>query len=148
MPKTQFHVERAVTVSAGESVVHVEEWVENLALYDRPVNWVQHATFGPPFAEPGKNVLDVSATRGETGPSNSRANSLEPGAAIVWPNGRSRDGKTVSLREFQTPAHSGTYYALAMDASRPAGYFTMYHKDYPILIGYLFPTADNPWIGD
>ncbi len=148
LPKTQFRVERAVTVRAKESVVHVEEWVENLALFDRPVNWVQHATFGPPFAEPGKNVLDVSATKGEVGPSNSRTNSLQAGAAVVWPNGTSRDGKPVSLREFQAPGKSGTYYALLMDPARPTGYFTMYHKDYPVLIGYLFPTSDNPWIGD
>jgi hypothetical protein len=64
LPRTQFKVERTVTLLAGETVARVEEWVENLAQYDRPINWVQHATFGPPFAEPGKTFMDVSATQG------------------------------------------------------------------------------------
>jgi hypothetical protein len=24
----------------------------------------------------------------------------------------------------------------------------MYNADYPVLIGYVYPTADNPWLGD
>ena len=30
--------------------------------YDRPYNWNQHATFGAPFVDAGRNLLDVSAT--------------------------------------------------------------------------------------
>ncbi|MEX2262839.1 MAG: hypothetical protein WD696_12865 [Bryobacteraceae bacterium] len=146
LPKTQYRVERAVTLRKGEHAVLVEEWVENQALYDRPINWVQHATFGDPFAEPGKTMMDVSALRGEVG-SRGATNSLAPGA-VTWPDGVSRDGKKVSLREFQRMPHSGTYYPLEMDGSRAENYFTMYHTGYPVLIGYLFPTADNPWIAD
>jgi hypothetical protein len=35
-----------------------------------------------------------------------------------------------------------------MDQKRKLSYFTMYNPDYPVLIGYLFETAANPWIGD
>lgn len=148
LPKTRYSVERAVTVLNQESVVAVEEWVENLAPFDRPMNWVQHATFGPPFAEPGKNILDVSATQGGVAGSTTRSNSLSAGSRVTWPRGVSRAGDPVSLREFQTPAHSGTYYAMLLDPARTVSYFTLYHTGYPVLIGYLFPTADNPWIGD
>ena len=27
-------------------------------------------------------------------------------------------------------------------------WFTIYNTDYPLLVGYLFPTVDNPWIID
>jgi peptidoglycan/xylan/chitin deacetylase (PgdA/CDA1 family) len=147
LPKTQYRVERAVTLRAGEPVVRVEEWVENLALYDRPINWVQHATFGPPFAVPGQNFLDVPATKGQVGGGRT-GNSLASGAEIQWPEGASREGKRVDLRVFQPAPHSGTYYALRLDPARADSYFTMYNPDFPILIGYIFPTADNPWIGD
>ena len=147
LARTGFRVERAVTLGAGESVIRVEEWVENLASYDRPINWVQHATFGPPFAEPGKNFLDVSATRGEVGAGRAN-NSLTGGSPIRWPEGTARDGSRVSLRPFQPLARAGTYYALQLDPSRPISYFTLYHAEYPVLIGYLFPTAEHPWIGD
>lgn len=148
LPKTQFRVERAVTLAADETVLRVEEWVENLAPYDRPINWVEHATFGPPFAAPGTNILDVSATRGEVGGGRPGTNSLAPGTPIQWPEGTSREGRKVSLREFQPAPHTGTYYALLLDSSRTLSYFTMYNTEFGILIGYLFPTADSPWIGD
>ena len=148
LPKTQFTVERTITLRAGAAAADIEEWVENLASYDRPINWVQHATFGPPFVEPGKNVLDVSATRGLIGGGRPGQNSLLAGREIRWPEGVAPDGSKVSLREFQTVPRAGTYYALLLDPARGESYFTMYHADYPVLIGYLFPTADNPWIGD
>ena len=67
LPKTQYRVERAVTLPRGMRVVRVQEWVENLTPFDRPINWMRHPTFGPPFIEPGKTVLDASATRGKAG---------------------------------------------------------------------------------
>src|SRR5436309_51917 len=77
LPKTQYRVERAVSVPRGMRVVRVREWVENLAPFDRPINWMQHATFGPPFVEPGKTALDVSATRGLVGGGRPGASSLK-----------------------------------------------------------------------
>ena len=148
LPRTQYRVERAITLQAGEPVVYVEEWVENLTPYDRPINWVQHATFGPPFVEPGKNVLDVSATKGLLGGGRPEVNSLAAGREVQWPNGVAWDGRPVSLREFQLRPRAGTYYALLLDSTRGKSYFTMYHTGYPVLVGYLFPTADDPWIGD
>jgi hypothetical protein len=147
LPRTHYRVERTVTLRAGEPVLHVEEAIENLLPFDRPINWVQHATFGPPFAEPGKMFLDVSATKGEVGGGRA-SNSLAAGSAILWPDGVSREGVKVNLRAFQPAARSGTYYALLLEQARATSWFTMYHSDYSVLIGYLFPTADHPWIGD
>lgn len=147
LTRTQFRVERTVSVSTGEAAVLVNESVENLAPYDRPINWVQHATFGPPFAAPGKMYMDVSATRGEVGGGRA-TNSLQAQSQVTWPRGTTRDGAPADLRVFQPAPRSGTYYALQMDPSRPHAYFTMYNPDYSVLIGYLFPTADNPWLGD
>jgi hypothetical protein len=62
LPKTQYRVERAVSLPRGMRTIYVQEWVENLAPFDRLINWMHHATFGPPFAEPGKTVLDSSGT--------------------------------------------------------------------------------------
>jgi len=146
LKRTQFRVGRKLTLRRGEQALLVEEWVENLAPFDRPVNWVQHATFGNPFAEPGKTFMDISATRGEVGRRSVGA-SLAPGP-VTWPDGRSPSGQPVSLRPFQNVPKAGTYYALLMDQSRKESWFTMFHADYPVLIGYLYPTADNPWVGD
>src|SRR5437899_6159317 len=49
LPKTQFRIERTIHVPAAKRIVHVEEWAENLLPFDRPIDWMEHATVGPPF---------------------------------------------------------------------------------------------------
>ncbi len=148
LPKTQFRVERAITLKRGARWARVEEWVENLTPYDRPINWMQHATFGPPFVEPGKTFLDVSATRGLVGAGRPVTTSLMPGSEVKWPEGTSADGNRLDLRAFQAKPHAGTYYALLLDPSRSLQFFTLYHSDFRILIGYVFPAGGNPWLAD
>src|SRR5262249_36137955 len=100
LPKTQFRVGRSVSGPRGRRVVRVREWVENLAAFDRVINWMEHATFGPPFAEAEKTVFDVSATRGQV--SESRVGgSLKAGSMVDWPRGVGSDGTAVDLRTFQ-----------------------------------------------
>jgi catechol 2,3-dioxygenase-like lactoylglutathione lyase family enzyme len=129
LPKTQYRVERAVTLPRGMRTVYVQEWVENLAPFDRPINWMEHATFGPPFVEPGKTVLDSSGT------------------AIAW-EGKGLADTPTALRVFQPTPHSGTYYAMRADPGRKEQFFTLYHPDYRVLIGYVFPSEGNDWIND
>ncbi len=148
LPRTQYRVERAITLRASEPLVYVEEWVENTANFDRPINWVQHATFGPPFIEPGKSFYDVSGTRGEVGGGAAAGNSLKPGAEVAFPSGIAANGKPTDLRAMQTAEAAGTYWVVRSDPARPLSWFTMYHASYPVLIGYVFPAADNPWIAD
>ncbi len=147
LPKTQYKVGRKLTLPGDETVLYIEEWVESLTEFGRPAHWVQHVTFGPPFVAPGRNVLDMSAVRGEVRRPADDGNSLQPGA-IRWPKGTSRDGKEVSLREMQTGANAGTYYGLLMDPAREESYLTAYNKDLRVLIGYIWRTEDFPWIGD
>lgn len=147
LPRTQYRVERVITLPKGKRWARVEEWVENLAGYDRPFQWMQHATFGPPFIEPGRTFLDASATKGQVG-SGASDRSLKPDSAIDWPKGVGHEGKPVDLRAFQTRPSSGVYYALLMDRSRKDQFFTLYHRDYKVLIGYLYPTEGNLWLAD
>ncbi|MBK9165995.1 MAG: hypothetical protein IPM24_00865 [Bryobacterales bacterium] len=148
LPKTQFRVERQVTLMRGSAAALVEEWAESETPFDRPVNWVQHATFGPPFIAPGTSFLDMSATKGQVSQGAAATNSLEPGSPVEWPQGRGRGGTEVSLRPFQPTANAGTYFAVLMDQSRPVSYFTMYNPEFRVLIGYLFRTSESPWLGD
>ena len=145
LPKTQFRFERSIHVPAGKRIVQVEEWAENLLAFDRPINWMEHATVGPPFAEPGKTTLDVSATRGQIAP---RGQSLKPGSPVEWPRGTGFDGNPVDLRVFQPGAKSGTYYPMRLDPARKEQFFTLFHPDYRLLIGYVFPSEGYPWGAD
>jgi hypothetical protein len=146
LPKTQYKVGRVLTLPRDETVLYIEEWVENLQAFDRPAHWVEHATFGPPFVEPGKTVLDMSATQGVVR-GKEETNSLEFGE-VQWPNGAAKGGSATDLRVMQAKPNSGTYAGYLMDPQRETSYFTMYNPGYRVLIGYIWHTRDFPWIGD
>jgi hypothetical protein len=129
LSKTRFRVQRTVTMWNSRPWVRVEESVENLLPFDRPIQWMQHATFGPPFVEPGRSLLRISAVRGH------RGGDLPP---------------TESPRERLMPSATpgGSYTALLMDPSRDYQFFTLTNPSYPVTVGYLFPTSSNPWAAD
>jgi hypothetical protein len=146
LPKTQYKVGRALTLPRDETVLYIEEWVENLQAFDRPAHWVEHATFGAPFVEPGKTMLDMSATKGVIRGSE-ETNSLDVGE-VIWPDGKAKGGAKTDLRVMQPKPHSGTYGGYLMDPGREKSYFTMFHTGYRVLIGYVWRTKDFPWMGD
>ena len=148
LPKTQYKIERAVTLAAGESTVRVEEWIENLAPYDRPYNRNQHATFGAPFVTIGRNILDMSGTRGITDPKRTAGSKWGEGRLFQWPDAPTSDGVELSLRDFHAIPGGQVYTPVLTDRSKPQSWFTVYNADYPLLVGYVFPTDDHPWIID
>ncbi len=148
LPKTQFRIERAVSMKAGEPQVVVEEWIENLAPYDRPYNLNEHPTFGAPFVASDKNVLDMSGTKAMSDPRRTANGQWAASREFVWPTAPTPDGGTISLREFHAVPQGQVYTAILADQSRPLSWFTMFNRDYPLLVGYVFPTADYPWMSE
>jgi len=148
LPKTQYKIERAVTLRPRETSVHVEEWIENVTSYDRPYNRNQHATFGAPFVMQGRNVLDMSGTRGITDPVRTAGSKWLEGQIFQWPDAPRKDAVALSLRDFHAIPGGQAYTPVLADASKPLSWFTLYNADYPLLVGYTFPTSDHPWIID
>jgi hypothetical protein len=129
LTKTRYRVERTLTMHRMRPWVRVEEIVENLLPFDRPIQWMQHATFGPPFVEPGKSLLRISAVRGHR-------------------NGELAAGESASERVMPPATPGGSYTALLMDPARDYQFFALSHPNYPVTIGYLFPTSEHPWAAD
>lgn len=148
LPKTQYKIERAVTLKAGDTAVHVEEWIENLAPYDRPYNRNQHATFGAPFVTPGRNIVDMSGTRGMTDPVRTAGGKWAQAQLFRWPVAPRADGIELSLRDFHAIPGGQAYTPVLTDRSKSHSWFAIYNADYPLLVGYVFPTDDHPWIID
>jgi hypothetical protein len=153
LPKTQYRIERTVSINAGEAIVRVDETVENLAVYDRPYNYQQHATFGAPFVVPDRTVLDMSGTKAMSDPRRTAGGQWATGREFDWPRAPKTDGSTISLREFHAvPNRDGSegqvYTPVLADPSRDLAWFTLYTVDAPLLVGYVFSRADHPWIVD
>lgn len=148
LPKTQFRIERAVSMKAGESQIVVEEWIENLTPYDRPYDLNEHPTFGAPFVAPGKNVLDMSGTKAMSDPRRTANGRWVASREFAWPDAPTPDGGTISVREFHAVPQGQVYTAILADQSRPMSWFTIFNREYPLLVGYVFPTADHPWMSE
>jgi len=129
-------VVRSIALRAEETLAYVEESVENLTGFDRPIQWVQHVTIGPPFLELNKTVVDASAAKALL----RRGQEISEGA---WPVVQDPEGQTTDLRVF-----TGRTGAWLMDRSRPKVWFTAYNPEYPVLIGYVFQSEPNPWVLD
>ena len=137
LPLTRYRVERAITMPSDETVAYVEESVENKLAYGRPMQWVQHVTFGPPFVAMNKTYADAPVFRVMAG----RGRDATLGAS--WPEKTSSDSTTADPRVF-----SGRGSTWLLDGSNPRVYFTLYNTEYPVLIGYIFETQSNRWILD
>jgi hypothetical protein len=135
LPKTQFRVERRIFLPPDETVAYVTETVENMVRYDRPIQWVQHVTFGPPFVALNKTFADASVDHVLVGDG--------PKATLgAWPQS-TNSGHVINYRQFT--GHSSVWL---MDRSKSRVYFTLYNREYKVLIGYIFDSATNPWILD
>jgi hypothetical protein len=148
LPKTQYAIERAVTVRAGAASVQVEEWVENRTAYDRPYNWNEHATFGAPFVAPDANVLDVSGVDAVTDPRRTGGGQWSPATEFRWPDAPRAEGGPVGLRSFHARPEGQVYTVVRTATPQALAWFTLYNLDQGLLVGYLFPAADHPWIVD
>ena len=67
---------------------------------------------------------------------------------MQWPTVLTEEGETLNAGVFNSDSGEGGYRAWLMDANRDYTWFTMYHQDLNLLIGYIFSKEENPWIGD
>jgi hypothetical protein len=135
LPMTQYGFERRVVLPADETVAYVTETAENLVPYDRPAQWVQHTTFGPPFIAMGKTLAEGSVDRVVLG--------RGPSATTTdFPVGQDAEGRSLDYRPFRG--------ATALWLMRQAGknYFTLYNTDLRVLIGYVYDAETDPWLLD
>jgi hypothetical protein len=135
LPETMTRFSRTIRV-AGQVAVF-ESTGENRGAWDRPVGWCEHVTLGPPFLEKGVTRIDASLTRG-------RNIGEESGQEFRWPEGQAES--KVDLRTVRNIEKSAFVNNFLVDQSRELGYFTAVHPAKRVLIGYIFPRKDFPWL--
>ncbi len=150
LPLVQEVLTRTIRLVDGENVVYVESEIESLVSFDRPLCWAEHATIGSPFLEPGKTVVDMSASRAKTrtykdqggGPLRHRFANFQD---FTWPNVPGVNGETLDVRAAPTTLGFGDHTTCLMDPSRRLVWVTALHPDKRLLLGYVFRREDFPW---
>lgn len=149
LPLVQEVFRRTLRIVDGENVIYVESELESQLAFDRPVNWGEHATIGPPFLELGQTTVEMSAVRAMTrshesqdGGQPHRLASLKP---FDWPNAPGLDGTSIDVRTAPTAAPVGDHTTSLMDPSRRLVFVTAFHPGKRALLGYLFRREEYPW---
>ena len=149
LPLVQENFRRTIHLVQGEQVVYVESELESLLAFDRPINWGEHATIGPPFLELGKTVVEMSATRAMTRSYDSQSanppHRLADFKEFQWPMAPGVKGDTIDVRPTPETTPLGDHTTSLMDPSRELVYVTALHPDRRLLLGYVFKRAEFPW---
>jgi len=148
LPKAQIDFRRTISLHGTNPIVYCQEQATNLSVYDRPISWNEHVTFGPPFLECGATVFDMPATRSKVcPPSYSERIFLQPDAEFVWPNAPTKQGVTADLR--RTPDEQfGHYTAQLLDPDLEIAFISACNPSQRFLVVYVFRRADFPWVGN
>ena len=123
LPNAQLTFERSIRLNG--SVLQIDESVENLSAADRPIAWTEHVTLGPPFLEKGRTQFRAPVTQSQP---------LD--AEFTTDFGTCTDAPS-----------SGGYIGCLMDPKREHAFFTAWSPSSEVAVGYLWRTADFPWLG-
>jgi len=138
LPMAGLEIRREVKLSSAAGVFTVSETVTNLNKLGRIYNMVQHATIGPPFLDE-TTVVDCNAQRGLM-QSSPLPDPEQP--EIHWPEAINK-GRDVDLRRLTGDPDPGVV-SFVIDGEW--GWVTATNASKELLLGYLFRTADYPWL--
>jgi hypothetical protein len=126
----------------------VEERIQNLCSWDRPLAWQQHVSFGPSFCEDGF-WASANCDRGTTHPQSFGAGaSLLPNTETQWPLAPRKDGQFCDYRKpLSGSAEANDFSGYRVRPSEQLGNFVAGNKRLQIALFYLWPRRFFPWLG-
>jgi hypothetical protein len=139
---------RTVELRDGENVISVVTDVASDLNIDRPISWAEHATIGPPFLEPGATFVDMPAT-------NCRVRPYKPGPIpghlvydrdFKWPMAPNDDLEQTDIRGVPLGTKTLDLASCEMDPSRTLAFVTALNVEKRLVLGYIFPRKDYPWV--
>jgi hypothetical protein len=147
--ESQLAFRRTLRLAAGSRTLDVEETVENLTAWDKPVAWTQHATLGPPFLEKGKTLFHATAKRSKVFETDFTAGKghLKPAAEFDWPMAPCVDGSLENLERFTSRPATGAFTTHLMDPGLEEASFTAWSPTLKLTFGYAWRRSDFPWLG-
>ena len=139
-PLDGFSVKRTVSLHEVHPVFKVEEKVKNELSIGRIYNIVQHPTIAPPFLD------TATAVYSNAGAGFFQVNALpNPNTlSYQWPMA-SNDSLSRSI-DLQATVNINYVTTHVFSESENYGWVTAYSPTHRLLLGYLWPLADYPWL--
>ena len=147
LPLAQEHVTRRLTLRKDEEVLQIDTEIESAASFDRPLLWAERAAIGSPFLEPDATVVDMPAVKSQTRSwTETTGHRLKAAQEFKWPLAPGNSGKFINLRAAPAAGTSNDQTASLLDPERKTAFVTMLNTRRRLMLGYLFRTADFPWV--
>ena len=135
LPLSRLTFERAISLDGHK--VNIQETVENLEAFDRPMAWTQHVTLGPPFMDRGKTQFHANG--GYVG---SLPGGSDPGSGKVL------DRVGPQFKETLTSATGqGGFRSYMMNKTDADSFFIAWSPAVETALAYCWKRSDFPWIG-
>ena len=126
----------------------IEERVENLCGWDRPIGWQQHVSLGLPFICEGfwaRSNCDLGGTHPDDFGAGAH---LEPGVEARWPLAPRRDGGACDYRiPLARDITANDFSGFQVSPSDEYGAFVAGNTQFAFAIFYLWPRKFFPWMG-
>jgi hypothetical protein len=149
VPSAALTVQRDITLRENESVAYVTETVANKNSRDRYFQWVQHATFGPPFLKETESIVAIPGTQSKTSPDDYGGHcALATDQEFTWPHAPAYDGGTHDISQPFARKGSGFVATTLLGGGAPDSPFTyvaVLNWKLGLIAGYIFRRADFPW---
>ena len=140
LPLAGLAVKRSIALSQREAIFTVREEVTNTNRLGRIYTMVQHPTIAPPFLDE-TTVVDANGRKGFM-TYRPMPNPEEP--AVSWPQAL-KDGEPVNVR-FLSDEDDPNVVSYTLDDEY--GWYTAYNPARGLLLGYIWKSADYPWLID
>jgi hypothetical protein len=139
LPKAGLSIRRILRLSQQAAACGVVEEITNENPLGRIYNAVQHPTIGPPFLD-ATTLVDCNGRRGFA-QGGSLPSPEEP--SFFWPQAINRNGEAVDLRRLAADPNPNVVSYVIEDRY---GWVTAAAPRHRLLIGYVWKTADYPWV--
>jgi hypothetical protein len=142
LPIVKLKIDRVIRFDKNEAVYQVTDKISNPNAVRQIFNLVQHVTLGAPFLD-STTIVDTKVDKGFW-----QSGVIPPtGSAILgWPQ-VNLGGKVLNL-QYQHPKDNPADYVVsyALPQTDTYGWVTAINKAKKLLIGYVWPIAESPWI--
>lgn len=135
----QLDLQRQLELWPRGPIVQVNETVTNRGQVGRFYQLVQHPTFAAPFLD-----LDVRLFCNASLGFNQVFNAIPAAHALHWPYAHTEDGSMHKLNRFDEP-YNGVF-SFVVEPEDTYGWMVVYSRKSRLLIGYVWPRAQYPWI--
>lgn len=143
MPMAGLEIEREVILSPFDAVAVVKESVTNVKELGRVYNMVQHPTIAVPFLDEN-TLVDCNGKRGFAQGPNRTYSATPEKPTVEFPRSVNRAGEEANARHMTGGDDDVQSYEV--EPGSPVGWICATSPAAGLLLGYVWPAADYPWI--